>query len=148
MNDDEPIYRSYYQCINDNLLYPIKTPIQYINFISEDGDFINFLPNTLYIDRRFDISPPGETTQYKIKEIYTDLEEKGSDLENSQYAQEESYKIVKEICNQSQTGEILLFLTGEGEIKKAVEYLNKKLPTNDVALPYYSNMNQKYKDYN
>ena len=27
MDDDEPIYRSYFQLINDNLLYPIKQPI-------------------------------------------------------------------------------------------------------------------------
>ena len=148
MNDDEPIYRSYYQCINDNLLYPIKTPFLYDDL--EEGQNTSFLPNTLYIDRRFDISPPGETTQYKITEIYKDLEEKGGssyDAQNSIIAQEESYKVILEICNQSPKGEILLFLTGEGEIKKAVEYLNKKLPQNDVALPYYSNMNQKYKDY-
>ena len=63
MDDDEPIYRSYYQTINDNLLYPIKQPINLHPFLPE-GD--GFLPLAIYMDRRFHISPPGETTQYTI----------------------------------------------------------------------------------
>ena len=68
--NDEPIYRSYYQYINDNLVYPIKQPIPEHPFI--DG-LNNFLPLAIYMDRRFHISPPGETTQYTITEVYQDL---------------------------------------------------------------------------
>ena len=70
MDDDEPIYRSYFKKINDNLVYPIKREIKYNPF---DESIENFLPETMYLDRRFHISPPGETTQYKIDEIYLNI---------------------------------------------------------------------------
>ena len=143
MDDDEPIYRSYFQMINDNIIYPIKQPIRYHPFI-ENNDY--FLPNAIFMERRFHMSKPGETTQHVITEIYKDLEEKSTELENSKIAQLESYKVINDICNSSTSGEILLFSTGQGEIIEAVEYLNKTLPTGVVALPYFSTMNKKYKD--
>lgn len=142
MDDDEPIYRSYYKQINDNLVYPIKQPI--INsFLKEDKVF---LPQAIYMDRRFHISPPGETTQYKIEEEYLDLDESNSDENNSKIAQLKSYDKVIEICNQTSSGEILLFSTGQKEILQAVEYLNKKLSQGNVALPYFGSMNERYKN--
>ena len=143
MDDDEPIYRSYFKKINDNLVYPIKREIKYNPF---DESIENFLPETMYLDRRFHISPPGETTQYKIDEIYLNLPEDDSDIVNALYAQIESYETVLEICRSTSNGEILLFSTGEGEIKQAVEELNKRLPLDVIALPYFSAMNERYKD--
>ena len=35
MDDDEPIYRSYFKYINDNIVYPIKQPI----YIKEADEF-------------------------------------------------------------------------------------------------------------
>lgn len=145
MDDDEPIYRSYFNQINDNIIYPIKQPI--INpFVLSDSNVNVFLPQTLYMDRRFHISPPGETTQYKIEENYLNLEETGSNENNSKTAQLKSYNKVIEICNQSVSGEILLFSTGQKEILEAVEYLNKKLPKGNIALPYFGTMNERYKN--
>ena len=67
MDDDEPIYRRYFKNINDNLLFPIKTPLT-LNPIGLN----DFLPQPMYMDRRYHISPPGETTQYRVEEIYYD----------------------------------------------------------------------------
>jgi len=144
MDEDEPIYRSYFRNINDNLVYPIKAPLYKHPILN-----INIiLPDTIYMDRRFHISPPGETTQYIVTENYiTDTTlDKMDDKIASEKIQELSYKKVLEICTQSVTGEILLFSTGEAEIKNAVEHLNRILPVGNVALPYFSKLNQTYKE--
>lgn len=142
MDDDEPIYRYYFKLLNDNLIYPIKKPIRYHPFLLNK----NFLAQTSYMDRRFHISPPGETTQYTITEYYRDLPENLSPRENSIIAQNESFKVIMEICNKTTEGEILLFSTGEREIKEAVEFLNNNLPGGNIALPYFGTMNPKYKE--
>ena len=155
MDDDEPVYRSYYNCINDAVLYPIK-------IFSE-------LRNPIFLDRRYHISPPGETTQYIVTEYYDDniedikipeknIQEKNIHEKNiheknihekeiSEKIQKTSYKKVLEICQKYPTGEILLFSTGEREIIEAVKELNQFLPPGDVALPYFSKLNTKYKDF-
>ena len=58
MDDDEPVYRRYYRDINDNRMFPLNIWLE-----KNKLDRIN-------IDRRIHISPPGETTQYKITDIY------------------------------------------------------------------------------
>ena len=136
MDDDEPIYRSYFKQINENIMYPIKQPILSVFTNSDDYIFLN----TIFMDRRFDISPPGMTTQYNIEEFYSDIED------DPQVAQNESFQKVLEICNQTTEGEILLFSTGQMEILNAVEYLNKRLPANVVALPYFGRINSNYKN--
>ena len=148
MDEDEPIYRSYFRCINDNLLYPIKAPLYQHPIIKIDGFDNKILPDTIFMDRRFHISPPGETTQYVVIEDYfnNNIYDKIDDKTGSVKIQEMSYKKIVEICSKYPTGEILLFLTGQGEINKAVEELNKILPIGNVALPYFSNLNETYKD--
>ena len=148
MDEDEPIYRSYFRCINDDLIYPIKAPL-YQHPILPDLLIDNTcVPDTIYMDRRFHISPPGETTQYIVSEYYTEnlSIEKLSDEEASILTQEESYKIISDICQKYPTGEILLFLTGKEEIKKAIKKLNEILPQGNIALPYYSQLHSFYKD--
>jgi len=137
MKDDEPTYRSYYSILNDNLTYPTRN----INS-SQSDKFIN----ANLLDRRFHISPPGGTTQYKIDETYYKLSQQKNHLENSKYIQESSYNTVLNIIKTSPKGEILLFLTGAPEIRKATEELNKLLPKKVVALPYYSSLNSLYQD--
>ena len=148
MDEDEPIYRSYFRCINDDLIYPIKAPL-YQHPILPDLLIDNTcVPDTIYMDRRFHISPPGETTQYIVSEYYTEnlSIEKLSDEEASILTQDESYKIILDICQKYPTGEILLFLTGKEEIKKAIKKLNEILPQGNIALPYYSQLHSFYKD--
>ena len=146
MDEDEPIYRSYFKNINDNLVYPIKAPLYKHPILNLPEN--KMIPDTIYMDRRFHISPPGETTQYIVTENYiTDISyDEMDDTIASKKIQELSYTKVKEICSQFVTGEILLFSTGEAEIKSAVENLNKILPPGNVALPYFSKLNQKYKE--
>ena len=47
------------------MLYPIKKPLIKHPFL----DIINFLPQTVLMERRFHISKPGETTQFTITEV-------------------------------------------------------------------------------
>ena len=141
MDDDEPIYRSYFKIINDKLLYPIK------NIILNPFNNQPLLFNPVHMDRRYHISPPGETTQYRVTEIYLEKDVEGkSERENAKIVQNLGYERVIEICNKSPNGEILFFCTGENEIKEAVEYLNQNMPQGNIALPFFSKMNQTYKD--
>jgi hypothetical protein len=148
MDEDEPIYRSYFRCINDDLIYPIKAPLYQHPILSDLLMDNTCVPDTIYMDRRFHISPPGETTQYIVSEYYTEnlSIEKLTDEEASILTQEESYKIISDICQKYPTGEILLFLTGKEEIKKAIKKLNEILPQGNIALPYYSQLHSFYKD--
>jgi hypothetical protein len=133
MDDDEPIYRRYFSEINDNLLFPIKFPL------TIDEQFI--LPQTKYMDRRYHISPPGETTQYNVEEYYLNYDPK-----DDKEAQELGYKKIIEICEKTSRGEILFFANGQKEIMEAVKYLNEKLPAGNIALPYFANLNETYKN--
>ncbi len=143
LEEDEPIYRAYFKYINDNLLYPIKTVDSNHLLLNEP-----FLIDSVYLDRRFHISPPGKGTQYEIKEIYLSNSITFGDNEkkNSQITQEKGYEIINKICLESTKGDILLFANGQGEIIKAVEILNSILPSDVIALPYFSELNDKYKD--
>jgi hypothetical protein len=150
MDDDEPVYRSYFRCINDNLLYPIKAPmyqhpIPTLNLKVFENKFVI---DSTYMDRRYHISPPGETTQFRVIENYSNelTLNNLTDEEASKYVQNASYQKILEICQKYPTGEILFFSTGSAEIRKAVKELNMILPAGNVALPYYSELNQNYKD--
>jgi hypothetical protein len=136
MDSDEPVYRYYYKLINDNLVYPIKYPIK--SMINE-----KILPNSIMMDRRFHISPPGETTQYKIKENYFSNYDS---LEYDKTIEDKSISVVNDICKKYPKGEILLFSLGKKEILNIVEKLNQILPIGNIALPYFSNLNIKFKE--
>ena len=148
MDEDEPIYRSYFRCINDDLIYPIKAPMYKHPILPNLLKDNTCMPDTIYMDRRFHISPPGETTQYVVSEFYTENLQTNNLTEEqiSKLAQEESYKIILEICEKFPTGEILLFLTGRLEIKNAIEKLNQILPQGNIALPFFSDLHSYYKD--
>jgi hypothetical protein len=148
MDEDEPIYRSYFRCINDDLLYPIKAPMYQHPILSDLLEINTCVPDTIYMDRRFHISPPGETTQYIVSEYYTENLSISnlSDAEASILTQEESYKTILDICQKYPTGDILLFLTGQKEINDAIKKLNEILPEGTIALPYYSELHPYYKE--
>jgi hypothetical protein len=146
MDDDEPIYRRYFKLINDNLMFPIKTHLPIHPIIPE----INyFLPNSIFMDRRYHISPPGETTQYRVEENYLDSElsviGKSDDKSISDEAQKLGYKRIEDICTKTTSGEILFFANGKREILDAVKYLNQVLPPGNIALPFFSELNETYK---
>jgi hypothetical protein len=151
MDDDEPIYRRYFIDNNDKLLFPIK-----VNQLKNPFDSYkpNFFPDPFYMDRRYHISPPGETTQYRVDEFYLDynpmiIQDNVEDMRASaKKAQELGYKKIREICENPSmsTGEILFFANGKKEIIDAVKYLNEILPPGNVALPYFAELNLKYKN--
>ena len=128
MEEDEPIFRRYYRFIDDNLTYPIN-----LHNLSCGID-------KNLIDRRYHISPPGTTTQYKVEEFYENNSDDTQD-ENTTYAIER----VKKIFQTTNEGDILLFSTTQSEIHKLVEELNKSIPNNCIALPYYGKLDSKYK---
>lgn len=147
MDDDEPTYRRYFYDLNEKLMFPIK------NFVYNPFDKTTHVFEPMLMDRRYHISPPGETTQYRVDEYYLDNDplvyttNGRIDEKNSSYlAQELGYKRIIEICSKTSTGEILFFANGQGEIIKAVEELNKIMPPGNIALPYFSEMNDTYKD--
>ncbi|ADO67151.1 putative RNA helicase [Cafeteria roenbergensis virus] len=139
MDDDEPLYRSYYSLIDDNHCFPFRglSMIPLFNNI--------FIDVNLY-DRRFHISPPGGTTQYQVDEYYLPQNIEGlTDEEASKKNQLSSYQIIKEIADKNPSGEILLFLNGQNEIKKAVQKLNTILPKKTIAIPFYTRLHPKFK---
>ena len=143
MDDDEPIYRSYFKNINDKLVFPIKEMIRH-PFLNLD---VGVLLDPVFMDRRYHISPPGETTQYKVTEIYEENDIKGINSRDiAKKAQQLGYDKIIEICNKSPTGEILFFCNGKNEILEAVEILNSIMPLGNIALPFFSEMNEIYKE--
>jgi hypothetical protein len=124
MDDDEPNFRTYYKLINDNLVYPLRSRIT--NFENERE-----LYDSIYLDRRFHIAPPGQLTQYDVKEIY---EPNG-----------ETNDIVKKILLTSKEGHILVFENGTSDIMKRVKSLNEIIPSNIIAIPYLSSLASEYK---
>ena len=119
MDADEPTYRRFYRDINDNRKYPLNNWIKKYNL-----DRIN-------TERRFHISPPGETTRFKITEHYR--------------PNEDANDIVREITKISTTGDILLFQPGIKDIADSVTLLNTPgvMPDDVIAIPYHAQL----KDY-
>ena len=114
MDDDEPTYRRFYRDVNDNRKYP---PNQWIAKHKLDR---------IYTERRFHISPPDVGTRYKIDEHYRP----GGD----------PVQIVREIVNNTSSGEILVFQPGTAEISATVQALNDALPHNVIAIPYHAKL--------
>lgn len=114
MDDDEPTYRRYFRDINDNRQFPLNIDIRDKNI-----DRIN-------VDRRLHISPPGLTTRFTITEIY----------EENKTPEE----IVMHIAQTSIDGDIILFQPGTKEIRNSIAKLNSILPSNFIALPFYSEL--------
>ncbi len=122
MIDDEYIYRRYYKEINDNFSYPFN----HFN-VELDRSRIN-------VDRRIDISPPSETTQHIIKDIYLD-----HDPLDYQTAEKLAIDKAFDIILNTNCGDILLFSLSTLDIRRICIDINKKLPlsSNVICLPYY-----------
>jgi len=140
MDADDPIYRKYYRSINDNLKYPIR------DLYNQSTNSFEPLLDRIVIDRRIHISPPGETTQYKINEIYHDKDFKEGE---EQDAYNLAIKYAQEICINnvpSANSDILLFCTTSNKIIKLVDELNNILPLNTLAIPFYKDLPEESKN--
>jgi hypothetical protein len=117
MDDDEPIYRKFYEPINDDWKAPIKT------------DLINIYRNTM--DRRLHLSVPFGGMNFDVKEIYVP-EKKDKEIE-----------IIEEILSKSQEGDILIFKPGSGEIIDLVKKINDNIKQSDViAIPFMKSIKE------
>lgn len=121
MDNDEPKYRRYFRDINDNRKFPLCTWIR-----DNKLDRIN-------VDRRYHISPPDMGTRYKVTKIFTPGV---SEIDT-----------IMDIVSKSDSGHILVFEPGVKEIIKLVEELNKVLPSNIIAIPYHSKIDDDKKSF-
>lgn len=114
LDDDEPIFRRFYNTVVDDRKYPLNVYNQ------------NNAISRYFVDRRINISPLSSSTKYNINEFYV----KDVDI----------LTIIHKILNESNDGDILIFATGEQEIKNLVLNINKHTPNNIIAIPFYSNL--------
>lgn len=134
MSDDEPIYRRYYREIDDNLSYPYNFYNAHFNFDRFD------------VDRRIHISPPGETTQHKVTDVYLTYEP-----ETYKEAEELGIKKIMEIVTDPNSkGDILFFSLSSEDIRKVCKLINSTLPaTSDfICLPFYREVPPKWQIFN
>ncbi|XWV26211.1 putative ATP-dependent RNA helicase [Tupanvirus soda lake] len=131
MEDDEPIYRRYYRTINDNRAFPLSAFIE-----NQQLDRAN-------MDRRIHISPPGATTQYVIKDVF--LSKAESELINEKNFVDYGIEQTIKIANTTTEKDILLFMSGQADIQKAVREINARTPANIIAMGYYSELSEETK---
>ena len=149
IDDDEPMYRRYYKNVNDNLLYPLNNALfssgrYVINYMLNEVRNITKLDvryDRISNDRRVHVSAPLADTKYIITEEY----QKG-DIKT--YDDAEKLGIQKTIeLTRTGNGEILFFSTSVNKIRDIVNILNNSnIPPNWCALPYYTNLPEKWKD--
>jgi len=131
MDDDEPLYRSYYKYINDNFTYPFNLKNSYYDF------------NRLYVDKRIHLSPPQQTTKYNVKEYYLEDEPKNY-IEAEKLGLERLYKLL----NTTQKGDILFFSTTKNNILNICRKVNESNINDDIiCLPYYSTLRDEWLDF-
>lgn len=132
MDDDEIIYRKYYESIDDNWKAPL-----YFN-ISKD---IN--TNRSYIDRRIHLSIPFGGMNFEVKEYPNDNFFYPKDVKTFTDLKKINIRVIeilKYILHNTQKGDILIFQPGESDIKKLLIEINKETPFNILAIPFYSNL--------
>jgi len=134
MADDELIYRRYFKEIDDNFLYPY-------NFFN-----CRFNLDRYYVDRRIDISPPGETTRYKVTENYL-----SSEPNNYDESEILGLKQVMSIATDpNSSGDILFFSVKVSDIEKIYKYINANLPASSkfICLPFYRELPNRWNIFN
>ena len=143
MDDDEIIYRKYYQLIDDNWKAPLN--INYYNLRNLPNELKKFIPNMNLIDRRIHLSIPFGGMNFDVKEFPSNLVKYPPDAQsfsNMKKINSIVIQIVKHILNTSSQGDILIFQPGESDIKKLVTELNLVTPSNVIAVPFYSKLNK------
>jgi len=138
MTEDEPIYRRYYRDINDNMMFPLS--LHNPNNVYVGTDNLQYSLDRCTVDRRMHISPPGETTQHKVLDIYLE-----KDTNDYMEAEAEGIKQVMKLVEMKVEGDILFFSIGKDYINSIVETLNRQLPENIIAIPFYTELPEKWK---
>lgn len=129
MDDDEIIYRKYYEPIDDNWKNP---------FNINDWEY-----NKNLIDRRIHLSIPFGGMNFEVKEYpndklnYPKNVNTFTDIKKINIVVKE---VLKHILNTTQQGDILIFQPGESDIKKLLVEINKETPPNVLAIPFFSKL--------
>lgn len=167
MDLDEDKYRKFYDTVND-LVYDHTIKTIYNEEFLENRKIINPKTNKIYtyaelnddklelsndnkqklyqtVDRRLDISEPNKTTIYKIDDKYINMT--SEELQNENLKDDKITKIIFDILKDNNAKDILVFKSGQKPINKLVKEINQKLPSDSIALPYYSVLNDKVKDF-
>lgn len=135
MDDDEIIYRKYYEPIDDNWKYPF------------DLDITNFTvkPNKNLIDRRIHLSIPFGGMNFEVKEYpnpkqNTPYPKDVGTFTNIKKINTSVIEILKHILGTTTRGDILIFQPGESDIKKLLIEINEQTPLNVLAIPFFSKL--------
>jgi hypothetical protein len=132
MDDDEIIYRKYYEPIDDNWKFPFN--LKLTNF------------NKNYIDRRIHLSIPFGGMNFEVKEYPSATFKYPKDIgtfTDMRKINTSVIEILKYILSSSQNvknSDILIFQPGESDIKKLLKEINEKTPPNVLAIPFYSKL--------
>jgi len=132
MDDDEIIYRKYYEPIDDNWKAPLDLNIMF---------FIN--TNRSYIDRRIHLSIPFGGMNFEVKEYPNDNLKYPKDVgtfTDLKKINQSVIEILNHILSTTQHGDILIFQPGQSDIKKLLIEINEKTPFNVLAIPFYSDL--------
>lgn len=129
MDEDEKIYRKYFKVINDNWKAPLK-------IISDKNSHIDYDSNI--IDRRIHLSIPFGGKNFKVDEYVNAV----NNVLNITQVNQKVEEILMHILKTSTTGDILIFQSGEADIKKFIKNINSKIPPNVLAVPFYSKLDK------
>jgi len=134
MDDDEIIYRKYYEPIDDNWKFPINLEL-----------LTNYNKN--YIDRRIHLSIPFGGMNFEVKEYPNETmkypQNLITDFRDMKQINLKVMEILKHILNTTQgktNSDILIFQPGEGEIRKLLKEINEQTPPNVIAIPFFSRL--------
>ena len=135
MDDDEIIYRKYYEPIDDNWRAPLD-----LDYIVKES----WSTNRYYIDRRIHLSIPFGGMNFDVKE-YPNLTNKYPEsvgtFTDMKKINLKVIEILQHILSTSQKGDILIFQPGESDIIKLVSQINNIIQqTNVIAIPFYSKL--------
>ena len=129
MDDDEIIYRKFYEPIDDNWAAPLD-----IRYTYQTENY-----NKNFIDRRIHLSIPFggmnfQVNEYMLKDVGTfkDLKKINQEVKN----------VINHILSSTNSGDILIFQPGESDIKKLVTEINILTPSDIIAIPFYSKLDK------
>jgi hypothetical protein len=134
MDDDEIIYRKYFEPIDDNWKFPFNLDVVSLKYNQ---------PNKNLIDRRIHLSIPFGGMNFEVKEYpnqntpypkdvgtFTDIKKINTSV----------IEILKHILGTTTQGDILIFQPGESDIKKLLIEINEQTPSNVLAIPFFSKL--------
>ena len=133
MDNDEIIYRKYFQPIDENWKAPLNNKFLNLKNIIQKEKII---PNINYIDRRIHLSIPFGGMNFDVKEFIDDA----GTVSDIKVVNKKVISVLENILKTTTTGDILIFQPGESDIKKLVKELNSITPPNIIAIPFYSKL--------